>query len=224
MALHSALETERRSRVEQLKQGGATFARNALETLLAARSDESVTRTAAHAVEWASALAYEHPGVSRETYLAHPFRVCAMYLEYAPQVVEDGVVTALIHNVLEVTSLTAADVESRFGAAVGRALVTLTIDRARQQDDEYLRGYYGAIADAPPFVGAVKVVDKLDNLYVLCLNSDAGVRERYLAEIDRYVVPLAKGALPAVAGRIEDLVADNRRIGHRPMDSLLGEA
>jgi len=82
----------------------------------------------------------------------------------------------------------------------------LTIDRSRQSDPEYLEAYYVGIVRAD--AGAIKVVDKMDNLFLLHVAPDRDVRRRYIAEIRRHVVPLCAHALPAATGYLSDLIVD----------------
>ncbi len=171
------------------------------------------------ALRFARALEYDHPGQSAEVYLAHPIRVATLYLDFVDLPAPQGVVTALIHNVLEVGEVDEAGVAGTFGEEVVLALRTLTVDRTRRWEGAYLSVYYEAIASAPPWVGQVKVLDKLDNLYLLCLNPDDEVRRRYLDEIERWILPLALEGVPGAVERLRLLMDEARRIGHRPLES-----
>jgi hypothetical protein len=59
----------------------------------------------------------------------------------------------------------------------------------------------------------VKIIDKLDNLFMLGLNPDEAVRQRYLNEISHYVLPLVKQFLPQLANYFENLVLFNQANG-----------
>jgi hypothetical protein len=71
----------------------------------------------------------------------------------------------------------------------------------------------------------VKIVDKLDNLFVLGLNPDASVRKKYLAEIEDFVLPMAAATLPRLITYMRDLVQDCRLTGfiERPVAANLKE-
>ena len=60
----------------------------------------------------------------------------------------------------------------------------------------------------------VKVLDKLDNLFMLGLNPNDEVRDRYLEEIKEYIVPLAKKMDDDLAVYIEKLIVYNKNVGH----------
>jgi hypothetical protein len=59
----------------------------------------------------------------------------------------------------------------------------------------------------------VKIIDKLDNLFILGLNPDEEVRKRYLNEISNYILPLVKQFLPQLANYFENLVLFNQANG-----------
>lgn len=125
---------------------------------------------------------------------------------------EDTVVLSLLHNIFEVSDVTEALVAASFGTAVAKAIRDLTVDRSRN-DEDYKRQYYQRLQEGPAFTRVVKLLDKLDNLFLLGLNPNADVREQYLREIEVYIIPIAHVEAPGLVRYLEDLVADSRRIG-----------
>jgi hypothetical protein len=67
-----------------------------------------------------------------------------------------------------------------------------------------------------PHVRVIKILDKLDNLFVLCLNPSDEVRHQYLADIETFVLPMVASDLPALLPYITALVNDCRAVGHCP--------
>ena len=59
----------------------------------------------------------------------------------------------------------------------------------------------------------VKIFDKLDNLFVLGLNSDAFTRDNYLAEIRVHILPMAERDLPSVFPYLCKLTDESESIG-----------
>ena len=129
---------------------------------------------------------------------------------------ETDVIIALLHNLLEVSAISALELKDRFGPVVVDSIVNLTVDRKRQDDPAYKRNYYQRIALGYKGAGAVKVFDKLDNVFVLCLNGNARIRTDYLNEIEQYVIPLARQFVPAIADYFKVAVAEARVFGHHP--------
>jgi (p)ppGpp synthase/HD superfamily hydrolase len=142
-----------------------------------------------------------------------------MYVEKVEKPTVDGAALAVLHNSLEVSAAHSETLMETVGEPLFGEVHLLTVDRSQQWDWNYKQHYYSAIIEAPPHVGQVKLLDKLDNLYLLCLNPDDEVRSLYLTEIERWVVPLAEYRLPSVAPLLGALVVDNRRIGHVPLES-----
>lgn len=165
--------------------------------------------------EYAQSLDYNHPGQSKELYLAHPLRVTTLYMQLSKPADEEGLITAILHNVIEVSGVSVDILVALFGEDVAHAIQLLTVDRKRQWDADYKKSYYLNIENSPAFVARVKVLDKLDNLFTLCLNPSDEVREFYLKEIDSWLLPLAQKVFPLKEDYIRELVSDSRRVGHK---------
>jgi (p)ppGpp synthase/HD superfamily hydrolase len=100
-----------------------------------------------------------------------------------------------------------------FGSGISDQIETLTVDRNVQWNKTYKAGYYVKLTAGPLSARVVKIVDKLDNLFVLGLNPDASVREKYLAEIEEFVLPMAEASLPSLTAYMRNLVQDCRATG-----------
>lgn len=209
-----AWERERRLVARRSRGAGAVedFAR-----WLACWPDAAVVARAADALAAAQAIDYRHPGLDTATYLAHATRVTRLVMEMSPAEAAESCAPALVHNALEVGAVTREDLAVRLGEPTADVVVLLTVDRDRQFDPEYKRGYYKALLQGPRAAALVKIADKLDNIFTLCLNPDDAKRARYLDEIDTHLLPLTEAVVPAMTGYLRDLVADARRIGHIPL-------
>lgn len=165
-------------------------------------------------LSFASSLDYHHPGLTSKAYLAHPIRVAGMVILFS-QKTEQKILGAisLLHNVLEVSTINYERLESEVGLIVANSVKKLTVERNLQEKTEYLNNYYQAIASTSHSLSIVKIVDKLDNLFMLGLNPDESVRNRYLCEIENYVLPLVDHYLPELSDYIEKLVIYNRENG-----------
>ena len=170
-----------------------------------------------HAYTYAVGLQYDHVGLSSEAYLAHPLRVAEMALGLFKPVDADTVCIALLHNALEVGGVDVQALRAAFGTRIADTIATLTVDRSKQWEPEYKRSYYSAINAG--YVGGrvIKVLDKLDNIFMLCLNADDAIRARYLAEIDEHVVPMAVAVMPQVGSYMKNASINASKIGYKPM-------
>jgi len=179
---------------------------------LATKADAAITEAARRAYDFASQIEYDHPGLSPAAYLAHPARVAVMSLQLDAQATADTVVLALLHNVFEVSRVAPAEVAAQFGDGVEQAIHALTVDRTAISH-EYRLGYYANLARQPRFVRVVKMLDKLDNLFILGINPDATVRADYLRDIEEFVVPMVTDTLPQLSEYFGALVVDTHTVG-----------
>jgi (p)ppGpp synthase/HD superfamily hydrolase len=166
------------------------------------------------AYDFAETIEYAHEGLSGAVYFAHPVRVAALsVLSQSPPSFECGVL-GLLHNVLEVSAISKARLADEWGWSIAEQVNNLTVDRSQQWSVPYKASYYGRLNAGPLPARVVKVFDKVDNLFVLGLNPDPMVRDRYLSEIEAYVVPLAQSSVPAVVPYMRMLLEDVRARGY----------
>ena len=137
---------------------------------------------------FAKSLRYKHEGLSSKIYFSHPIRVAALSILISGSNKADVGVLGLIHNVLEVSDLTEESLMKTFGPEMAMYVGILTVDRAIQWNKEYKIDYYRRIMNGASPCRIVKVIDKLDNIFLLCNNQDIKVKEMYLDEIENLVV------------------------------------
>ena len=166
------------------------------------------------ALDFASRIEYQHGAVPSHVYLKHPLRVATMLAQELEFFDPETIIIALLHNVLEVSSLSESQISDVAGSDVLRAIKALTVDRGRQDDPEYKDGYYAQIEQTSLSCARVKIADKLDNIYMLCFNPSEAVRNCYLDEIDRWVVPMAGRIMPDIGVRMAAVSAVMRETGY----------
>lgn len=161
-----------------------------------------------YAFEFAKALKYKHVGLTSDIYFSHPLRVAGLAILLSDtERVEIGVL-AILHNVLEVSDVSLDKLSASFGNAITDQIKILTVDRELQWNFAYKVNYYNQLMQGPLSAQIVKIVDKLDNLFLLGLNPDASVRSKYLAEIEEFILPMTATALPAVTSYMRALLKD----------------
>jgi (p)ppGpp synthase/HD superfamily hydrolase len=192
---------------------------------MAAMQDNAQRDRLAHAFRFAKGIKYRHVGLTSDIYFSHPLRVAALAtLVTGTQDASIGVI-ALLHNVLEVSDVSAENLSEIFGGDVSDQIKALTVDRDVQWNRAYKAGYYSKLMVCPLSARVVKIVDKLDNLFVLGLNPDASVRKKYLAEVENFVLPMAAASMPNLMTYMRNLVQDCRATGfiERPVATNLKE-
>jgi (p)ppGpp synthase/HD superfamily hydrolase len=162
------------------------------------------------AFQFAKKIKYHHVGLTSEIYFSHPLRVASIsvLIDTIPDC-KAGVL-AILHNVLEVSDITADNLTQVFGREIADQVVALTVDRRIQWDRIYKTEYYKKLMKGPRFARVVKIVDKLDNLFLLGQNPDSEIRTLYLSEIEDFVLPMVKATLPDLLMYMKSLVSECR--------------
>ncbi len=117
----------------------------------------------------------------------------------------DVIVVALLHDVLEDTDTTDAELALHFGERVARLVRAVSHEEEEEPDSVYLR----RVAAGGSLAVVVKRSDRLDNLNTL-RHAPAGFRERKLAEV-RAALPLWYEIDPIGAPLIEALLVEVER-------------
>lgn len=158
-----------------------------------------------------------------DNYIAHPMRVALYCLRYGNDVCAEEVALALIHNILEVTTIQPNELEKGLGRWIAQGCEKLAVDRKRQKGDpEYLLQYYKKLYEADPAVQRIKIFDKLDNLLVLFINPNDTVRLNYLKEINERLLGMVARQTPSLIGIFKQLIQDNKEMGHRTLNEIFG--
>lgn len=171
------------------------------------RAESEVTR----ALDYAKTLDFSKSAL-RSSYLSHPIRVADFLLRVDPSVDSTALVTAILHNVPETTSVPLADLERSFGKPVSSGVGTLLVDR-KVSFSAIQKAYYARLKAAGKEIMLIKLLDKIDNLFVLCLNPDEAVRRDYIAEVREELLPFARGATRGLGDYLEELLEDASRMG-----------
>ena len=132
---------------------------------------------------------------SGDPYFAHPIEVAGILTDYRMDTAT--IVTALLHDVIEDTEVTRADVDRLFGPEVGELVegvtklsrLETTADHKRQAEN--LRKFILAVAKDVRVL-LVKLADRLHNMRTLGFIKAAAKRERIARETLEIYAPLAR--------------------------------
>ena len=98
-------------------------------------------------------------------YIVHPVHVAWLLAAYGLN--EDTVIAGLLHDVLEDTECTAAEIEARFGAAVSAVVLSCSeLDKGRPWE-ERKRDMVTRMRSMTPAARAVECADKAHNLHTM---------------------------------------------------------
>ncbi len=149
---------------------------------------------------------YDHPGLSSNIYFYHPLRVCILSTKIFPKKSPELMTLCLLHNIFETTKINERIVEKIFGNKISKYLKILTVDRKKEWKKGYKKNYYKKIDFSNQNVTLVKIIDKLDNLYLLKNNKNQKIKKRYLEEVQRYILPLVKKKAGHIHKYYENLI------------------
>ena len=146
-------------------------------------------------------------------YLKHALRVALITLQWAERPTSDTLALAILHNLYEVAgSDEQALTDAGFSPQVIAGIRALTIDRARDEDEGYLRAFYAAIERAGTDVVLVRCADKIDNLLGHDIRGGERRQVSYVDLSERFVLPMAL-RLSEPLGRFFASVVDRTRRG-----------
>lgn len=165
------------------------------------------------AYDFLISIPLDHKGVTQEQYFAHCLRVSTLAMHFSEVESEKVGIIGLIHNIYEVSNVKQEEVIERFGTEISEGLSILKVERKLQSDSNYLREYYDKISTISPYLMNVKVLDKLDNLFVLGLNPNDDVRAGYLKEIKEYILPMSLKINKDLSNYLEKLIVYNEKTG-----------
>ena len=151
-------------------------------------------------------LSYKHPGLDSNIYFYHPLRVCLLSTKIRQKLSSELMILCLLHNIFETTDIDPSIISKIFGKKITTQLNILTVNRASEFKKNYKKNYYENIKKANKNVIITKILDKLDNLYLLKMNRNLKVKKRYLKEIEDFLMPLIKGNLKNLYLYFENLI------------------
>jgi guanosine-3',5'-bis(diphosphate) 3'-pyrophosphohydrolase len=146
------------------------------------------------AVEFATAYHGDQRRKTGVPYLEHLLEAVQILVEGAGVSSPDVLVAAVLHDVVEDTPATLADVRAAFGPRVAELVGWVTIpapghgEESSTVRDAHLR----RLRDAPREAVLVKLADRMSNVQTL-RNLPQDRQRGYYAQTVRYVIPLAAG-------------------------------
>lgn len=205
MSVTDNFELERSNRLESIRLNGAGAYDSFRNKILSTKFIGNIEKISC-ALDFSFELEYDHAGLTKGAYLAHPIRVATILSDVLEPVKHEDVVIALLHNVYEVGNTSKDLMVKKFGSIIEGSIANLTVNRKIQWDQQYKAQYYQKLRDGYAGACRVKVFDKLDNIFLINLNPDEEIRKKYLDEIVEYVIPMAADFAPKVQPIFEKAV------------------
>jgi len=147
-------------------------------------------------------------GRDQAPYLSHPLRVALVLAEEVGRTEGDLVAVALLHDVLEDTSVKMEALRDEVGADIANAVELLSKEQVPQSGKEARdSAYYAGIINSGEIVRLVKCADRVDNLRGLKTLNDPERWEKYVKETQDHILPIAEMTNPILHQLLVDMIA-----------------
>jgi guanosine-3',5'-bis(diphosphate) 3'-pyrophosphohydrolase len=144
------------------------------------------------AVEFAVAWHKDQRRPTGAPYLEHLLEALEVLVRGAEVTDRDVLCAAVLHDVVEDTPCTVADVAASFGPRVAELVEWVTKPEAAEQDKVRAKeAYLGHLAQAPDHAKLVKLADRVSNVQTL-RNLGPEKQRSYYAQTVTYIIPLAQ--------------------------------
>ena len=167
--MFKSIDFERNLRLQSRKNHGIGEIEN-FSNWLKDWPDKRIKEVGFETLEIITNFNYNHNVLNKKTYLAHVLRVTKMSLLAQPKMAKELIILSMIHNIFEATNMNELELLNYFDNKTIERVKILKINREKQNFNSYLTTYYSAIKDSHISVSIVKIIDKIDNIFTLCLN------------------------------------------------------
>lgn len=144
-------------------------------------------------------------------YYVHPIRVAALVMKYKESHrIDDLVLAALLHDVLEDTDTTMKEIETRYGAVVAGLVHELTSDKKSQKEMGKAKYLTFKMRHMTSWALTLKLCDRLDNVMDFAYASEPFI-QKYGKETSEIIDALSDLELSETQKRI---IVDIRNMLH----------
>ncbi|MEP7199182.1 MAG: HD domain-containing protein [Chloroflexota bacterium] len=146
-------------------------------------------------------------------YIEHPLRVALIVASELQRAEADLICAALLHDVVEDSPVTLAEIQETCGDTVAHFVELLTKEKLDDPDAKRLatRAYLQRIAVDSEEVLLLKLADRLDNLRSVAVIPDWEKRRKYLLETYWQYLPMAQRGGEFFYEQYKQLLADYMR-------------
>ena len=124
------------------------------------------------------------------------------------------VILALLHNIVETSNYSTNYLNKFLGKFITKQIKVLTVNRKKQWNTKYKEKYYQAINSHHKNTRIIKIIDKLDNLFIIGSCKSDLTRKRYISEIEDYILPMVKKDIPILSKYFYGLIIQSYELGY----------
>lgn len=149
-------------------------------------------------------------------YFSHPLRVACMAFNLTKftKSSKDLIILALFHNIIETSKCKKKFLQKYLGKKITKQIGILTVNRKKQWNTVYKKKYYQKINLDNKNTRIVKILDKLDNLFIIGLCKSKLIRIRYISEIEKFIIPMIKRDIPELEFYFNGLIKQSYKLGY----------
>jgi len=150
------------------------------------------------------------------TYFSHPLRVACMAFNLTKftKFSKDLIILSLFHNIIETSKYKKKFLQKYLGKKITKQIQILTVNRKKQWNIAYKKRYYQRINQDIKNTRIVKIIDKLDNLFIIGLCKSKLIRTRYISEIEKFIIPMVKKDIPELESYFKGLIKQSYKLGY----------
>ena len=126
-------------------------------------------------------------GKDEEPYVTHPLAVCTILLMCNIDGVEI-LIASILHDILEDTKVKPGELIEKYGE-----MVTWYVELVSKREGVSTEDYYTGIASSPE-ASMIKIADRIHNLCTMQDFFSTKKQASYIAETEKYILPLTKHA------------------------------
>ena len=153
---------------------------------------------------------------ANKVYFSHPLRVAnmAFNLKKYSNSQKNLIILSLFHNIIESSNMKKVFLKKLLGKFLFKQIQVLTVNRKKEWKKNYKYNYYKNIKNHHKNTRIIKIIDKLDNLFIIGLCKNKLIRKRYITEIEEYILPMVKKDIPILSNYYKGLINQSYKLGH----------
>ena len=158
----------------------------------------------------------KYPNHADKVYFSHPLRVAniAFNLKKYSSSHKNLIILSLFHNIIESSNMKKVFLKKLLGKFLFKQIQVLTVNRKKEWKKNYKYAYYKNINNHHKNTRIIKIIDKLDNLFIIGLCKNKLIRKRYITEIEEYILPMVKKDVPILSNYYKGLINQSYKLGY----------
>ncbi len=150
------------------------------------------------------------------TYFSHTLRVANMsnFFQENLKLKKELIILGLFHNIIESSNLDKNFLSWLLGKKIYNQINILTVNRKKEKNKYYINSYYRKLYMSHKNLRIIKILDKIDNLFIIGLCENNKQRKDYINHIKKYICPMILKDTPILYNYVLRLIEDSHKLGY----------